>query len=145
MLGHPSGRPARYCPDHRAPPGHRRSTGTNVIRAAPCASTWSPHDGSRAATDNLLVADRRGDVDALASLYDRTASLVYGLIRAAVADEATAEQITIRVYLRVWHTGPGYDPAHSDAMLVLLGAVCAELTGLGHPPLVCATAQVLRA
>ncbi|MBA2324995.1 MAG: hypothetical protein H0V92_13610 [Pseudonocardiales bacterium] len=92
-----------------------------------------PPVGSRL-VDDLLVSAGRGDSVAFASLYDRTSALIYGLVR-KVTDEVTAEQVTLRAYLRAWRTAPGYDPTHSSAVVDLLRCANHELTKLGQPTL----------
>jgi hypothetical protein len=42
----------------------------------------------------LLQAAGRGDVDAFAAFYDRTASLVFALLRHAYGESAAAERLT---------------------------------------------------
>lgn len=81
----------------------------------------------------MLVTAGRGDLSALAALYDRTAPVIYGLIRAAVTDTVTAQELTTRVYLQAWRTAPGYECDRASALVVLLGCARRHLTELGHP------------
>jgi len=95
-------------------------------------TAWST---PRSVTDRLLETAGHGDLDALGCLYDHTAPLIYGLVRASVPDEATATQITQRVYLQAWRCAPGYDPVHASAMGMLLACARRHLTDFGGPPL----------
>lgn len=59
----------------------------------------------------ILVADvARGDERALATLYDRTSRIVYGLALRIVREASCAEDITLEVYAQVWRTAERYDP-----------------------------------
>jgi RNA polymerase sigma-70 factor (ECF subfamily) len=67
-----------------------------------------------AATDyELIQRIAGGDESALAELYDRYGRLVMGVALAVVGDRATAEEITLDIFLRVWQNAGGYDPALS--------------------------------
>ncbi|HEX8186313.1 MAG TPA: sigma-70 family RNA polymerase sigma factor [Blastocatellia bacterium] len=55
------------------------------------------------------VAD--GDQSAVATLYDSTSRLVFGLILRIVADRATAEEVLLDVYTQVWRQASSYDRA----------------------------------
>ena len=54
-----------------------------------------------------LVAD--GDQSALATLYDSTSRLVFGLILRVVTDRSTAEEVLLDVYTQVWRQAATYD------------------------------------
>lgn len=54
-----------------------------------------------------------GDETALAELYDRHGRLVMGVALAVVGDRATAEEVTLDVFLRGWQNAAAYDPALS--------------------------------
>lgn len=92
--------------------------------------------------DRLLVQAGRGDVEALASLYDRTAPTIYGLITSALVEEtvdargveSAAGQVAERVYLHAWRIAPRYDPARGRALSVLVGSAHRTLVALGHRP-----------
>lgn len=53
------------------------------------------------------VAD--GDQSALATLYDSTSRLVFGLILRVVIDRSTAEEVLLDVYTQVWRQAATYD------------------------------------
>jgi RNA polymerase sigma-70 factor (ECF subfamily) len=68
--------------------------------------------GTHVATDHELM--RRvaaADEAALADLYDRYGRLVMSVALGVVGDRATAEEITLDIFLRVWHNAAGYDPS----------------------------------
>jgi RNA polymerase sigma-70 factor (ECF subfamily) len=50
----------------------------------------------------------RADADALSELYDRYNRLVFSLAVATVGDHATAEEITLDVFTRVWEKAVTY-------------------------------------
>jgi RNA polymerase sigma-70 factor (ECF subfamily) len=53
------------------------------------------------------VAD--GDQAALATLYDTTNRIVYGLIMRVLSDTSTAEEVLLDVYTQVWRQAASYD------------------------------------
>lgn len=53
------------------------------------------------------IAD--GDQAALATLYDTTSRLVYGLILRVLSDTNTAEEVLLDVYTQVWRQATNYD------------------------------------
>lgn len=71
---------------------------------------------------NLIERVARGDQSALASLYDETNSLVYGLAIKILGDQFAAEDVTIEVYTQVYQQGARYDSARGSpsAWLVML-------------------------
>ena len=77
----------------------------------------------------LLQATGRGDVDAFAALYGRTASVVFGLLEHMTEDPAVAERAMVRVYVRVWRTAPVFDPAVMSGSAFLVEAVHREVDG----------------
>ena len=69
-----------------------------------------PPDGETpTSTDDLDQWFHRvasSDREAFALLYDALAPLVYGVVRRAVADVATAEAVTTDVFVRLWRDAP---------------------------------------
>lgn len=64
------------------------------------------------ATDyELMRGIARGDENALTDLYDRYGRLVMSVALGVVGDQATAEEVTFDVFMRVWQNAAGYDPA----------------------------------
>jgi len=57
----------------------------------------------------LIREAARGDQSALATLYDRTNRLIFGLILRIVGDRATAEEVLLDVYTQVWRQASLYD------------------------------------
>jgi RNA polymerase sigma-70 factor (ECF subfamily) len=56
----------------------------------------------------LIRLIARAEADALSELYDRYSRLIFSLARHAVGDEATAEEITLDVFTRVWEKARTY-------------------------------------
>lgn len=52
----------------------------------------------------------RRDETALAELYDRYGRLVMGVALSIVGDRATAEEVTLDIFMRVWQNAASYDP-----------------------------------
>ena len=64
------------------------------------------------------IAD--GDSDALAALYDQTATPVYSLARRMLADPADAEEIAADVYRQAWQSANSWDGARGTVLAWLL-------------------------
>lgn len=69
---------------------------------------------------DLLQQAARGEQSALASLYDRTATAVHGLVMRILRDPSAAEEVSADVYLQVWHQAARYDPARGGVLAWLL-------------------------
>lgn len=52
----------------------------------------------------------QGDEFALADLYDRYGRLVFSVALAVGGDRATAEEVTVDIFLRAWQSAAAYDP-----------------------------------
>jgi RNA polymerase sigma-70 factor, ECF subfamily len=63
-----------------------------------------------------------GDANGLASLYDETCSLVYGISLRVLRNEADAEEVTSDVYAQVWRSASTFDGARGsvNAWLAML-------------------------
>lgn len=85
-----------------------------------------PHTSDAPRVDALLGEVGEGDVRAFGAFYDRTAPVVFGLLRGALGRDAPAERATERIYRHVWHCAPLFDPARDSAFALLLHAVAAE-------------------
>jgi len=84
----------------------RTATGAGGGGAGPRAGAA---EAPVAATDRALLDALVADPDALAILYDRHASLVYGLALSVLRDPSEAEDLTQAVFVSLYeHT---YDPA----------------------------------
>ncbi len=67
--------------------------------------------GANAATDTELIQRIAGhDEAALAELYDRYDRLVMAVALAVLSDRATAEEVTLDIFMRVWQNAASYDP-----------------------------------
>jgi RNA polymerase sigma-70 factor (ECF subfamily) len=64
------------------------------------------------------VAD--GDQSALATLYDSTSRLVFGLILRVVSDRSTAEEVLLDVYTQVWRQAKTYDTGRGAPLAWLM-------------------------
>jgi RNA polymerase sigma-70 factor, ECF subfamily len=63
-------------------------------------------------SDQDLLADAgRGDRAAFATLYDRYASRLFGLILMLVRDRTVAEDVLQEVFLHIWRKAADYNPA----------------------------------
>jgi RNA polymerase sigma-70 factor (ECF subfamily) len=70
--------------------------------------------------DALLGQVAGGDTEAFAAIYDLTKSRVFGLVIRVLRDAGYSEETTQEVYLEVWRTAAGYDPAKGSALSWLL-------------------------
>ncbi|MEO8330112.1 MAG: ECF RNA polymerase sigma factor SigK [Candidatus Nanopelagicales bacterium] len=78
-------------------------------------------DGSTSDTvDELLTRVAAGDDSAFASLYDRTSTKVFGLVRRVVRDPAQAEEVSQEVYLQAWRQAGRFDQSAGSALAWLL-------------------------
>lgn len=57
----------------------------------------------------LIAQTAQGDQAALATLYDRTSSQVYGLALKILDNREAAEEVTLDVYTQVWRQAHTYD------------------------------------
>jgi RNA polymerase sigma-70 factor (ECF subfamily) len=81
--------------------------------------TW-PGSPSRSDLAPLLALVARGDQTAFATVYDRSAAQVFGLVRRVVRDPAQSEEVTQEVMLEVWRTASRFDPHRGSAMTWLM-------------------------
>jgi len=58
----------------------------------------------------LVARMAAGDEHALASLYDSTNRIVYGVALRILGDPPSSEDVTMEVYLQAWRTAGNYDP-----------------------------------
>lgn len=79
--------------------------------------------------DALLVEAGRGDLHAFADLYDRSAPLVFGMLRGVLGHTGPAERATHDVYLQLWRAAPAFDPGARSAYATMLHIARRALTG----------------
>ncbi|MTV24406.1 sigma-70 family RNA polymerase sigma factor [Nitriliruptoraceae bacterium ZYF776] len=77
-------------------------------------------DGAPVTDEDLLLAVARGDRDAFASLYDRYAGLVFGVVKRVVRDPAQSEEVAQEVLVEVWRTAPRFDTERGSAQTWVL-------------------------
>lgn len=70
--------------------------------------------------EDVLAAVARGDRAAFAELYDRSASLVYGVVKRVIRDPAQSEEVAQEVMLELWRTASRFDPLRGSAQTWLL-------------------------
>lgn len=86
------------------------------------ASPNTAPDGSppRQNLSAIVVRIARMDQRALAELYELTSSLVYGIVQRILNNPATAEEVTLDVYLQVWRQASQYDASRAGTKTWLL-------------------------
>lgn len=64
----------------------------------------------------LVQRVAQGDQGALATLYDHTNRLIYGLIMRVLGDVSTAEEVLLDVYTQVWRQAATYDTGRGSPL-----------------------------
>ena len=67
----------------------------------------------------LLARTAQGDEAALGALYDLTSAQVYGLALRVLHDHATAEEVTLDVYMQVWQQASKFDQSRGKPIVWL--------------------------
>jgi RNA polymerase sigma-70 factor, ECF subfamily len=80
---------------------------------------WPPPAGGSDLA-GLLAQVARGDQAAFATVYDRAAAQVFGLVLRVVRDPAQSEEVTQEVMLEVWRTASRFDPHRGSATAWLM-------------------------
>ena len=62
-----------------------------------------------------------GDTASLATWYESSSRLIYGLVLKSLAERAAAEEVLIDVYLKGWRDASSYDPALGSPLTWLAG------------------------
>jgi RNA polymerase sigma-70 factor, ECF subfamily len=78
-----------------------------------------PHEGEDSDVA-LMAAVAAGDREALAALYGRHASAVYGMAMTFVRDAALAQDISQEAFVRLWTRARAFDPARGTPLAWLL-------------------------
>lgn len=92
----------------------------NSIRPA-AAGAPSPEDGAPGGDlADLLRRSGRGDEAAFATLYDATASRVFGLAVRVVRDPAQAEEVAQESFLEIWRSSGRFDASRGSALSWML-------------------------
>ena len=80
---------------------------------------WPPPAGGSDLA-GLLARVARGDQAAFATVYDRTAAQVFGVVLRVVRDPAQSEEVAQEVMLDVWRTAARFDPHRGSATAWLM-------------------------
>ena len=107
--------------------GQRKPPGGSSGRPGRPADAAGGHAGAGPGADQLsalLSQVARGDQDAYAAVYDRTAGQVLGLVLSIVRDPAQSEEVTQEVLLDVWRSASRFDAE--------LGSAAAWVMTLAH-------------
>jgi RNA polymerase sigma-70 factor, ECF subfamily len=75
---------------------------------------------SQISDNDLLRAVARGDEAALASVYDRYRTILFGLILRILHDRQEAEDVLQEVFLQVWRRAADFDEARGRAFTWLV-------------------------
>lgn len=62
----------------------------------------------------------RGEIEALATLYDRYCGLLMGMAHRILGDDATSEDLVQDVFMEVWRRAHAFDPARGSVRTWLL-------------------------
>jgi len=68
----------------------------------------------------LIISISRGNEESLERLYERTSSLVFGLILKILSDRQEAEEVLADVYLQIWEKASTYGPSRSKPVSWIL-------------------------
>jgi RNA polymerase sigma-70 factor, ECF subfamily len=80
---------------------------------------WPPPAGGSDLA-GLLARVARGDQAAFATVYDRAAAQVFGMVLRVVRDPAQSEEVAQEVMLEVWRTAARFDPHRGSATAWLM-------------------------
>ncbi len=83
------------------------------------------HDGAveesaEPSLEELLRLTASGDQDALATLYDRVAPRIHGLVVRILRDHAQSEEVTQEVFLQIWGNASTFDSTRGSALSWLM-------------------------
>lgn len=72
------------------------------------------------ALSNLIIKVSEGDERSLEELYDKTSSIVFGLILKILSDRQEAEEVLGDIYMQIWERSSTYDPELSKPVSWIL-------------------------
>jgi RNA polymerase sigma-70 factor, ECF subfamily len=104
--------------------GQHRSRGEAARRPGRAAGGQAGPGRGADELGDLLTRVARGDQDAYAAVYDRTAGQVLGLVRTVVRDPAQSEEVMQEALLDVWRSASRFDAE--------LGSAAAWVMTLAH-------------
>lgn len=83
------------------------------------------HDGAveesaEPSLEELLRLTASGDQDAFATLYDRVAPRIHGLVVRILRDHAQSEEVTQEVFLQIWGNASTFDSTRGSALSWLM-------------------------
>jgi RNA polymerase sigma-70 factor (ECF subfamily) len=81
---------------------------------------WAEADQDNKRWAVLIEKVAAGDDSALASLYDSTSRMIFGLLLRILNNAATAEEVLIDVYVQVWRQASSYDRRRGSPMAWLI-------------------------
>jgi RNA polymerase sigma-70 factor, ECF subfamily len=82
---------------------------------------------------DLLAGVAAGDRAALASLYEETSPVIFGLLRHVLGAGAEAEETLVEVYSCVWRRAATYRPGKASALAWLVSSALECAKGRGRP------------
>ena len=106
-------------------------TSTTASAGAPDRARPNPR------LDYALRRAASGDTEAFTRVYDATSSRVFGICLEMLRDRASAEEVTVETYVRVWATAGRFDPDREHAMswiLVIAHVLAVDRLRLVLPP-----------
>jgi RNA polymerase sigma-70 factor (ECF subfamily) len=66
--------------------------------------------------EELMRQTATGDQAAFATLYDRLAPRVHGLVVRILRDHAQSEEVTQEIFLQIWKNASSFDPTRGNAL-----------------------------
>lgn len=89
---------------------------TSVAWVAPSMDSFLPQSRVTPELEDLMRAAASGDESAFAVLYDRTAAMVFGIVRRIVRSQEHAEEVAQEVYLEIWRKARNWDESRGSVL-----------------------------